>query len=243
MSRRPLTRRGALQLGGSGLGVCLAGCVLNEPPGGSASRSTATDTSPETASPAQTPPSRPSESPTATPTPELLREVTVGAVASAPAGYDVSFQVEMVDAVVTSATPAVVRVTLTNEADVPRKFGAGHRPVFSTIWSDEDKPGLLLLSPESKHELPREHTRVSRACWRPTETVNVALVMVPSEVPAGESAPIDLEVWGHSANEGECLPPGTYHFTEDYEIRAVGTPTEEIPQFVWDGFALTIGDP
>lgn len=242
MSHRPLTRRDALQLSGSGLGVCIAGCVLNEPSSGSASRSTATDTPSKTASPAQTSPSRPSESPTATSTSEILREVTVGAVASAPARYDVSFQVEMVNAVVTSAMPAVVRVTLTNEADVPRKFAAGHRPVFSTMSSQEGQPWLRLLSPESSYEEPRA-TKVSRVCWRPMETVYVQPVMVPSEVSAGESASIDLEVWGYSANESECLPPGTYHFTEDYEIRAVGTPTEEIPQFVWDGFALMIDDP
>lgn len=241
MLRSRLSRRTVLHLTATGLVAGVGGCTGTDDAG------TPEPSPSDTASPTgtRTATTSPTESPTDSPTStgEPLRQVTVEDVAPAPDGYEVSFDVEMVRSVATTHEPALVRVTLHNEAAEARRFGAGHRPVFATVPSRGGEPTLLLLSTDPDHnEEPANPDKESPECWRPSEGVVVYAVLWQTEIEGGESAAVDLEVWGSEDNEGPCLPPGTYEFDEGYEIRGVGTPYGDIPEFHWDGFALQVSD-
>ncbi|NEU56853.1 hypothetical protein [Halorussus sp. MSC15.2] len=182
-----------------------------------------------------------SKSATTAPTSAKLRRVSVADVAAAPDGTDLSFAVEVVEQTVTTESTAVVRVSVTNEAADARQVGSGHRPAFSAVYSENQDPGLALLAPGSFYERPRDYERVASDCWRPDVTVSIAAVMEHVTLDPGETASVEVRVWGSPLNEGDCLPRGTYRFAESYEIENRTEPP--VTTFEWDGFTLRVESP
>lgn len=235
MSAR-LSRRETLRLGGTALATALAGCTS----GGRESDSETTTSAAGTTTATRT---TTTEKPTTTTTTEepttaaiasdeRLREVTVVS-GTVSAEHGAVLSAAMVEEDVTPEHPAQVLVVLTNTADHERSFEVGGRPAFGTLRSEESDPGLLLLSSD------REVERAAPDCWRPREPPPVFEPLNSAGLRPGGSAFVVLEVWGQAGNEGTCLPPGSYRFTDEYDVRALDE-TEETTVAL--GFALSVTD-
>lgn len=156
--------------------------------------------------------SRPDEPPVAA-TVELTN--TNGVAPSAPLAFDASivtstFTVRDTD---DPSHPAAVEVTLSNDGEESKTVATGHRRVFSTTRSDDGVYSLLDHDRESEGNI-----KLADDCWQLKEELVYPAVVRMTELAPGESSSIVLDVLtSHDADE--CLPSGTYVFSETYSIQ------------------------
>ncbi len=178
-----------------------------------------------------------------TPTPEpapTLRRVSVAATDDLDREFGTSLTAETVEPTVTTDHTAVLRVTLTNDADIQRSYVTTGRAVFFGPTSGGGIPLTVLL--ESPDGTDPGDRRVREDCWRLEDGIAFETVERNVVLEGGESASVDLAVWGHHKNTSEeCLPTGTYRFETEYDALPVDG-DGKAPNFPW-GFEIEITDP
>ncbi|MFB6198815.1 MAG: hypothetical protein ABEI52_11195 [Halobacteriaceae archaeon] len=160
------------------------------------------------------------DSQSSTPTPSAPT-VSLTAVNGFADQYPVTFDVSVETPTFTGQPdsdeghPASVTVTLTNESNEMKKFGLGHRTVFSTVYSTDNTYTLL----------PPEYYRDSleAACWQLAEKVAFPMVIRITKLPAGKSKSRTFDLLA-TTNADTCLPTGSVTFEETY---AESVPSEE----------------
>lgn len=109
--------------------------------------------------------------------------------------------------------PAQVEVTVTNDSDEPKTVATGHREVFSTSRSDGGAYALIDEDRESEGNV-----LIADECWQLEEELVYPAVVMMMDLEVGESRSIVLDVVTRKGTD-ECLPTGTYVFSETYSIQ------------------------
>lgn len=208
------SRREALRLVASALGVGIAGCAGN-PDDESSPTQTASQSPSPTAS--RSPTSSPTDSPKPTPLPDVtLDDFT----------FDVSVAKQF-----TSQHPARIEASLTNQADTAITFDGGVSPPFSRYANErrDDNEWLLLVPDmsESRYDVDAlsgldalPSTPTNDVCWHVSENVYSLLRQRFTTIDAGESVTQPFDVYDFQGDKEDdiCLATGDYPFMNEPEL-------------------------
>lgn len=224
-----MERRTLLVTAGGSLAGSLAGCI---------SRSIGSESSTPTDDPTTTPTSTKSHEDT------RQRTVTLESQDEVPDTHQVSIEVELLEAAITTAETAALQVTMTNEGQTRgfRAQGGDCKRLFTGSKAGSNDPvGLWLYQPNEAENLDRKEDRwVSDRPQSKTRSFPAAGCS-PQEFESEESISTKYEVW-HDYQMDGYLQPDTYRWEQDVEIwddseaRGTDSPTAT---FTW-GFSLSI---
>lgn len=121
-----------------------------------------------------------------------------------------SLDVELLEAGITSETPATLRVEVRNETDVTVTVGDPRSIGFDRARAAADGDALLLMNP------PRAVDGDAADCWRLSE-VDAPMARTTefrsAPIEPGASLEYTLEAWWDDArSDGGCFPTGTFAF-------------------------------
>lgn len=141
-------------------------------------------------------------------TAELLHTVTATDVATGSS--NLAFDVAVADDRITTESTARLRIQYTNTGTDPIGVATSQPEQHTSRSADPgvDGPALLLVPPRRSSSLGRR----ARDCWRPDGDVHFLLAVLGTEVPPGETLPLEYDVWAHDASPVPCIRPGEYVF-------------------------------
>jgi hypothetical protein len=189
---------------------------------------------------------------TATPTDRadepVQRRVSPAGADDTEREHDLRIEVDLLEATVTPAYTARVRVRTTNEGPERRlSIGEDGCSLFNRDGGASDPPGVYLYPPDSAKWLDRAGNRWTADADPGDPRAWAAYGCLSLGYAPGESVTNEYFVWDDYRVDG-YLRPGTYRFEEPVRVLPPDGPTtstpdrEPIAEFDW-GFELTITNP
>lgn len=221
-----MKRRALLGVVGVGGTILLAGCTTTGNPDSTSSPS--------------------SQSPSATMKPgELQRHLALAGVDEVADDRELRIEAELLDAAITDAATARVRVTTTNEGpERGLSIGTDGCDLFNRTGGRSSPEGLWLYRADATDSIDRKDDR-----WVPDFAADQprgfgGYACPTTAYATGESVTTEYEVWDDYRVSG-YLEPGTYRW--ETEVRVWDDPAAEASDsptsaFTW-GFSLEVTDP
>ena len=141
---------------------------------------------------------------------QMEKTVSVSDVAENEQSKGLNFDVEVVNAAITTSSTAriMLRYTNTGEDILTLNINPEEPDPLSSV---EDTPGLILLSDISNP------TRASSDCWKPKqENFPQPGVAYNYPIEPRQTAALTYEVWADPQQEAECIRLGKYRFEPLY---------------------------
>lgn len=189
----PLSRRTALQLSGTAVGVGFAGCLSSVP------RSTPSATPPEP------------------PTSGYWRWVTITESEQPPAEHNVGIEMEVIDPWIIAEGTARIEVTLANNLDQPQELGP---VVDGPDFPANNTKGILLRDETDSSE--SHATQCIEGDGKSDEEAGYSgASRLPHKVGAKETTTREIRIFDDPNVRG-CIPPGVYLFEIDHTVKPRG---------------------
>lgn len=144
--------------------------------------------------------------------------------------------------------PASLRLGVTNTDDVPLLLNAGRELPFLTFSGNHSSRdanlvivpqggGIHLIAYDAEGKTPP--VKPVDGCWRLNGSIFIPGGVVRHELPPNESITQIYRLYAHWRNDTDCIPPGTYEFTEQKPVKKRPSPaTGEPAQSIWASITL-----
>jgi hypothetical protein len=149
--------------------------------------------------------------------PDLPLSVKITEVDELDERLQVGIDVEVLNNEVTSDDPALIQITITNQADTEQTIYSGSVPVFTDLVSTEMNGNRIILRRYTTNTTGTYNTdKVADDCWQwDNDRVGTSTIAWSEDLAPEATVSEEFIIFGHPDNATPCLPPGEYRFEND----------------------------